>query len=98
MDRAALLCVRGPAGNGQDPERDERGAQAAGAHEIVRGVPTGISRSSPRMSALRMRMHPWETRPGSRSGRSVPWMPTYPPAGQSVSVGDRALVPKATGP
>ena len=31
-------------------------------------------------------------------GRSVPWMPTKPPAGQSVSVGDRALVPNATGP
>ena len=36
------------------------------------------------MSALRMRMHPCEMRPGMSSGRSVPWMPTKPPAGQSV--------------
>ena len=50
------------------------------------------------MSALRMRMQPCETRPGSSSGRSVPWIPTKPPAGQSVSVAERALVPNATGP
>ena len=62
------------------------------------GVPTGISRASARMSALRIRMQPCDTRPGTRSGRSVPWMPTKPPAGQSVAAGDRALVPNATGP
>jgi hypothetical protein len=50
------------------------------------------------MSALRSRMQPCETAPGIRSGRSVPWMPTYPPPGQSVSVSERALVPSATGP
>ena len=36
--------------------------------------------------------------PGMRSGRSVPAMPTKPPACQSVSVGERALSPNATGP
>ena len=45
------------------------------------GVPIGISRARRRMSALRMRMQPWLTRPGIRSGRSVPWMPTKPAAG-----------------
>ena len=50
------------------------------------------------MSALRSRMQPCETAPGIRSGRSVPWMPMKPPAGQSVSVAERALVPNATGP
>ena len=49
------------------------------------------------MSLFLSRMHPWETRPGRRSGRFVPWMPMNPPAGQSVSVGDRALVPNAIG-
>ena len=42
---------------------------------MVRGVPTGMRCASARMSALRKRMHPWETRPGTSSGRSVPWMP-----------------------
>ena len=50
------------------------------------------------MSALRIRMQPCEIRPGISSGRSVPWMPTKPPPGQSVSMAERALVPKATGP
>ena len=50
------------------------------------------------MSALRIRMQPCDTAPGIRSGSFVPWMPTYPPPGQSVSVVDRALVPRAIGP
>ncbi len=50
------------------------------------------------MSALRSRMQPCEMRPGMRAGWLVPWIPTKPPAGQSVSVGERALVPKASGP
>jgi hypothetical protein len=50
------------------------------------------------MSPLRSRMQPWEIRPGTSSGWLVPWIPTYPPAGQSVNVADCALVPKATGP
>ena len=62
------------------------------------GVPTGISCARRRIAALRSRMQPCETRPGIRSGRSVPWMPMKPPPGQSVSVADRALVPNATGP
>jgi hypothetical protein len=65
---------------------------------MVTGVPTGIRRASSRMSGLRIRMQPCEMRPGTRSGRSVPWIPTKPPAGQSVAVGERALVPNATGP
>jgi hypothetical protein len=50
------------------------------------------------MSGLRSRMQPCETRPGIRSGRSVPWMPTNPHAGQPVACGERALVPNAIGP
>ena len=65
---------------------------------MLTGVPIGIRRASRSTSALRIRMQPWLTRPGSRSGRSVPWMPTKPPPGQSVSVAERALVPNATGP
>ena len=45
-----------------------------------------------------MRMQPCETRPGRISGWFVPWTPTKPPPGQSVSVAERALVPNATGP
>ena len=54
-------------------------------HRIVSGVPTGMSRPSRRMSGLRRRMQPWETLPGTRSGRSVPWIPTTPPPGQSLT-------------
>lgn len=49
-------------------------------------------------SRLLIRIHPCETGPGISSGLSVPWIPTNPPAGQSVRTGERALVPKATGP
>ena len=51
------------------------------------------------MSALRSRMQPCEIRArDARAGWLVPWIPTKPPAGQSVSVGERALVPNASGP
>ena len=43
-------------------------------------------------------MQPCETRPGRICGWFVPWIPTYPPPGQSVSTGERALVPNASGP
>jgi hypothetical protein len=42
------------------------------------------------MSALRIRMQPWLTRPGISSGRSVPWIPMNPPPGQSVRRAERA--------
>ncbi len=51
----------------------------------VTGVPSGISRSSRRMSMFRNRMQPCEIRPGISEGRFVPWIPTKPPAGQSVT-------------
>jgi hypothetical protein len=60
---------------------------------IVIGVPTGIIRARRTMSSFRNRMHPWETRPGRSSGRFVPWIPTKPPPGQSVTYGERTLVP-----
>ena len=85
LDRAAVRLARG--------RRAARPRQW-----IVTGVPTGMRCASSRTSGLRIRMHPCEIRPGTRSGRSVPWIPTKPPAGQSVAVGERALVPKATGP
>ena len=65
---------------------------------MVRGVPTGISRFSVRTAAFGIRMHPCETRPGRMFGSFVPWIPMYPPPGQSVKTPERALVPKAAGP
>ena len=65
---------------------------------IVIGVPTGISLSSFRMSALLMRTQPCEMRPGISPGWLVPWTPTMPPPGQSVSVSEVALVMNASGP
>ena len=50
------------------------------------------------MSRFAMRMQPCETAPGRIRGRFVPWTPTKPPPGQSVSTAERALVPNATGP
>ena len=44
------------------------------------------------MSAFFMRTQPCEILPGIRPGSEVPWMPTMPPPGQSVSVSDVALV------
>jgi hypothetical protein len=61
-------------------------------------VPTGISRASFKIDAFGMRKQPWETWPGRIPGSFVPWTPTKPPPGQSVSVAERALVPNATGP
>ena len=84
----------------QDRREDDREpmARAQRRHRIVTGVPTGISRASLVIAALRRRMQPWEMRPGTSCGESVPWIPMNPPAGQSVSCDDRALVPNATGP
>ena len=81
----------------QDGEQDAEGPEPHHAR-TVSGVPMGMSLASRRIAALRRRMHPWETAPGRRSGRLVPWMPMKPPAGQSVRVADRALVPNAIGP
>ena len=86
-----------PSTGGDDPT-PVAGVRSIRRQRMITGVPTGIRRARARMSALRIRMQPWETRPGTRSGRSVPWMPTNPPAGQSVAPGERALVPNATGP
>jgi hypothetical protein len=65
---------------------------------MVKGVPMGKSLASRTIAWFRSRMHPCETRPGMSPGWFVPWMPTNPPAGQSVRMADRALVPKAIGP
>ena len=61
------------AGEEQDDGRCEEGATTN--HRIVSGVPIGSSFASFRISSFRIRMHPCETRPGSREGRFVPWMP-----------------------
>ena len=66
---------RPPAGSGRprtSTAQQHRGGPSEASHRISTGVPTGIRRASLRMSALRNRTQPWETRPGSRSGRSVP--------------------------
>src|SRR5438874_1538514 len=47
------------------------------------------------LSPLRKRMQPCEGRPGISCGSSVPWIPTTPPPGHSLSVGAYALVPTA---
>ena len=65
---------------------------------IVNGVPTGMSFASFRMSAFLRRTQPCEIRPGINPGVFVPCTPTTPPPGQSVSVGDVALVMNAIGP
>ena len=64
----------------------------------VSGVPTCISLLSLRMLALGTRTQPCEILPGISPGWLVPWMPTIPPPGQSVSVGEVALVTNASGP
>ena len=76
----------------------EEGEGNEAAHLIVSGVPTGMRAASRRIWALGIRMQPCEIRPGISSGSSVPWMPTNPPPGQSVSVVERAVVPNARGP
>ena len=71
-------------------------ASARAASQITSiGVPTEIRCQSRVMSALRRRMQPCDGRPGMSPGSSVPWMPTTPPPGQSVSFGAYALVPRA---
>ena len=65
---------------------------------MLTGVPSGISRKSLRIAGFRMRTQPCETRPGRICGSFVPWIPTKPPPGQSVSVFDLALSPNARGP
>ena len=65
---------------------------------MVMGVPTWISLSSFRMSLFFIRTQPCEILPGISPGRLVPWTPTIPPPGQSVSVSDVALVTNAIGP
>ena len=88
---------RDRSGQGRHGEQDTEGSEQHQAW-TVSGVPMGMSLASRRIAALRRRMQPWETAPGRRSGRFVPWMPMNPPAGQSVRVADRALVPNAIGP
>ena len=72
------------AGTGKEQcDDDHRGMRAL--HSIVTGVPTGISLPSVRIAEFLNRMQPCEICPGIRLGRSVPWMPMNPPAGQPVS-------------
>ncbi len=61
-------------------------------------MPIGISRKSRMIEALFIRTQPCETRPGRICGWFVPWIPTNPPPGQSVSTVERAFSPKARGP
>jgi hypothetical protein len=69
--RSTRLCpaVGAPAGKEEQEHDDQRPPVS---HAIVRGVPTGINAASRRMSGLRMRMQPWEMRPGISPGSSVP--------------------------
>ncbi len=56
-----------------------------------------MSRASWRIFALGTRTQPCDGRPGMRPGSFVPWMPTTPPPGQSLST-EYAAVPNAHGP
>ena len=64
-----------------------RAARGPRAQTISIGVPTSTIRHRRLMSPLRMRMQPWEGRPGTSCGSSVPWMPTTPPPGHSLRAG-----------
>ena len=67
-ERARLWPIAG-AGTISAVATRTRAAAIGAAHQrMVSGVPTGRSRASRRMSWLRMRMHPCETRPGRSSG------------------------------
>ena len=52
---------------------------------IVIGVPSGTSRFSTSAASFDIRTQPWETACPSSCGALVPWMPTTPPPGHSVS-------------
>src|SRR5436309_2274427 len=72
--------------NGLPPLRlSESLSRAAAAHTREIGVPTGTCCASQRMSWLRSRTHPCDGRPGISWGRLVPWRPTTPPPGQSLT-------------
>src|SRR5262249_13610218 len=98
---AAGLLRRAPgeAARGQArPRPGEPLPARAGDQLIVSGVPPGTSSASRRMAGLRPRTQPCELAPGITPGRLVPWTPTIPPPGQSVSASDVALVMNASGP
>ena len=65
--------------------REDRLISGRPPYWIRSGVPTLTRRDRRTMSALRSRMHPCDGCPGTRPGSSVPWRPTTPPPGQSVS-------------
>ena len=76
---------------------DDRGAAELAQSWIQIGVPTGISRLSCRIFAVRHADAAVRGAAGDQPGAFVPWMPTTPPPGQS----DRreyAAVPNANGP
>ena len=61
-------------------------------------MPIGISFASLLIFAFGTRTQPCDGRPGISSGWLVPWIPTTPPPGQSVSLSEYADVPNAQGP
>ena len=70
------------------PRRRGRGAEAQSrrcSREDSDRRALGASRFSSSAAAFETRMHPCETAWPSRSGRGVPWMPTTPPPGHSLS-------------
>ena len=82
------------------PARGARNAQvhrlrAPPAQTISIGEPTWISCHRRVISAFLNLTHPWEGRPGTSWGSSVPCTPTTPPPGHSLRVGAYALVPIA---
>ena len=71
-DRLQLWRTAGRGDQGPLADRAANRLAVVASQRTVIGVPTGIALPSRRMSRLRSRMHPCDTRPGTRSGRLVP--------------------------
>ena len=82
VPREPPLPVAGLHGRGA-PADELRRALALAQDSDRRAL--GASRFSSTAAAFETRMHPCETAWPSRSGRGVPWMPTTPPPGHSLS-------------
>ena len=85
----APAAARRPARARQRPRRTDRGQGTPASLEryatILIGVPTGTSSLRRRIASFATRMHPCETACPSSDGVFVPWIPTMPPPGHSLS-------------
>ena len=88
-DARAPAAARRPARARQRSRRADRGQSGAAALDryapILIGVPTGTRSLRRRIASFATRMHPCETAWPSSDGVFVPWIPTMPPPGHSLS-------------